>query len=427
MGKRVLMLDDDRSGPSSFLSNSIGPFEKVYLQFLGRETGIEPLENLDNYLQLAPYCFIVGDKRMKLGGDYEQNILELVRKFPGLNKFQKELIGNKKIFKSLEVFFQRMAQEMFYFRSLQGVNTKLFEEHFPTELKPMLREFKKIVDVKRPFYKRKETLSSYFLFLGRSYYQNTLALSASDFDLLHILSHMMAPRFDLNRKELYKDLMPYYEECGGDFKKAEVRDIIFDQKRPWCLELSSYEGVIHPKDVYIFTGRIPQAGLEVKPQQETAIALQGSWVFNDDLPEELQNLRMIYTDEDKFGTDLPVVAVQILKREITGLVLLKEVQGMKESFYQKSFVSTIESCFGDELPFHEGHFEKDKLEFSFEGQEWEKKARVPVLRGTNARVDLFEKRLGAKQSKIRNVHYIGPLYGHPLGRLSALMKAKQLH
>ncbi|MEI8348487.1 MAG: hypothetical protein WCG27_13545, partial [Pseudomonadota bacterium] len=300
-GKKVLLLDDDRMAFGNTYTNSLGQLEKDYLQLWGEEKGIAPLCNIDQYLKKKILTFVVGDKRLWLGDSPSANLTEITRKFflklNGDNQLASELIYHPQFLKNLdENFFQ-------YCRGLaDGLNPNkklkletLFTEKRTEELTMIHQFFKHIIGRPEPLgvdQNQYWTLKTLF-FMAQGHFQKKLSLQIADSEFFHLLLTLLSPRYELDHEKLMADLMSLFQARGGQFKQTRVREWLFYDQRPWSMELASYEGIIHPKEISLLGSNPQGLSLEIFSNNSVFSCLNVDWELNEQLPmggiEEGQN------------------------------------------------------------------------------------------------------------------------------------------
>ena len=216
---------------------------------------------------------------------------------------------------------------------------------------------------------------------------------------------------------------------GEFFKKTNVREWLFDKRKPWSLELSSFEGIIHPQKISLFGGRpesIP-VKVDVLDKSFRSIDLVFSLTEKNSLKLGLEGQRIFYTRSEKVGGLYPYWECRFHKDGGTIKVYTRSYKGMKINFIKDFLVSELEKdlsiickrpienlkveslSFGQELCLEETSYKNKNY-----------KQDIPI----SNKIDVLDCTGPNQQEQLKNVHYFGPLKSGPFGLFTALMEIK---
>jgi hypothetical protein len=234
--KTVLIVDDnqmDRLFSNFYLSG----LEKIFLQKWGEARNIYPLINLDDYLSVTSLHFFVDQTQVALGGlDIKRNLQEVLRKFNvPVSEQNIEVLNDDLKLLIHEVLWHLVENQLSEKTILELLQTKFIEIN---KLLQKIWTSARYWDNKKTFMKG----SAFWFFNQESDEDNYLQKF-----LLFI--NWCIPYYQIKTDKLFKELRQTFFVKGGDIRAAQVLEWQYDGKRPWCLGLSSYEGVVHPKHV----------------------------------------------------------------------------------------------------------------------------------------------------------------------------------
>jgi hypothetical protein len=324
--KTVLIVDDnqmDRLFSSFYLSG----LEKIFLQKWGETRNIYPLVNLDDYLRVTNLNFYVDQTQIALGSlDVKRNLQELLRKLNISIADQSIDVLNEE--------FKLLVNEIVW----HIVENQLSEKKVHELLQSKFSEINKLLEKiwARPKYwdtrKSFKIQSSFWFFYQEGEEDNYLQKF-----LLFI--NWCLPYYQIKNDKLFTDLKQTFFVKGGDIRDAQVLEWQYDGKKPWCLGLSSYEGVVHPK-------RVIWGKPRWLSQSDNYGEMYGT-ITNSKLKSALPMGISLFTQEINIGGATPLF---ILHKSATGVsyrLLIKRGIGSKETFFTAQVIEYLTMLFKD--------------------------------------------------------------------------------
>lgn len=410
--KEVLILDDSRMRDSKNYYTYFSSLEKSFIQSWAQDCNVDLLSDLDGYLKLAPFHINLDATKVYLGRDNPYlNLMELARKLPDIFKdvfikIKQNNISMQEFNSDYFNFCARTGKTLCLFKSLQNLNLLTFSHHAPDYMNEIFSIFEE--KIKSFSQKDNENILVYAL---RSIYQNVLEQSVSNIESLHLLICLLGPRFHFDSTVVYKKLVDQLVERGGFFRSKKIREWKFFKNKPWCVELDSFEGIVHPKNIAFIGGRPVQFPLSFESNEHYLsyeATIKPKKNFN-------QDRFSFYFSTTNIGSNIPFAIKREEGENVVVELLTRLVSCQKAQFHKSDIISA--------LKFH--HLiddESDVLNIK-EGTD------ILSLRAGDSinfphKVAILDTAQYFKALELRDVHYIGPLQKAPLGLLSSLMESK---
>lgn len=433
---RVLLLDDERINYGTNFSQSFGNLEKSFLTTWGKDKGVGPLINLEKYLKREPVTIYFGKRRVLLGKSPSANLIELARKVPELisnrngelflspveEDYQREIFD-----KGVNSLCKRVGENIFRYKSIQNFDLEDFLTHSPQSLKDLFQIFSENWFLISQSMELKDRKFKNFLYIVRGYYQSRFSFNISKFELFHLLLCLLSPHYQLLSSELVKDLGKVNSKKGGQSKTTNIKDWFFYKRKPWSLELSSYEGVIKPNKIS-FLGGLPHGmPIEIPPKNNCYISLDIVIGLNEELDKEFQNQQFIFSSPEKMGTEFPMWIASVYQSRIEVKLLKRYEKGLKAEFLKSKVIKLLDNDWGHIFPnILEGasSFEMKLGKDLYLEDEEVKKSKKGSEAPFPKNLSFFDVSKMKKNQKLKNVTYFGPLKEGPLGLLSTLMELR---
>lgn len=425
-GKSVLVIDDKRLEYGHIYSGILSEMDVTFLETWGEDKGISPLAGIRSYLSKRSVTFSIDKQRVRLGGSPYQNYMELLRKFPqlfGMEKIDWETISDEDEFNELYFSFcRRMSQNCFRFRTLQNLNLQSFITLCPKVIIDCFEHFKENLDQNRkleliPLHQKT------FFYLSRGFIQKKLSMRGNEIELFHLLMSLLSPCYELNEQNLSSHLENVFKSRGGVCKTTTVREWLFDQSKPWSLELSSFEGIIHPKRIALMGGRPESMPIAVQSKSKIFRSLDVTIPSSEELNSFFGDDYFAFTDSKRIGGRYPFWAIRKDKThyKITLFTLMNK--GMKIDFSKNQVIEILNHDFSHILG-KDVDLKPESLEF---GREIcvEDNKNVERLQSMLKKIAIFDNSKPGSDEKLKNVHYFGPLKMGSLGLFSTLMEIKE--
>ncbi|MCR9204766.1 MAG: hypothetical protein NXH75_09325 [Halobacteriovoraceae bacterium] len=425
----VLLLDDNRLEYGDLFTYGLTDLDLEFLKAWGADRDINTLKNIHEYTTSKPYTYVLGNKRVLLGGDPWNNLRELYRKFPNLFPFghlfhegsEKEgEKGNEESFLTdFRLLNHRLGSNGFRFKSLENNTVDYLLGQSPQSFKDLFLIFKNALRENK-----KEGWT--FLYFVRSLFHKRLASSYSDPELFHFFLSLISPHYILDGESLSKDLTEVFIERGGHFKKTQVREWKFYRGLPWSMELASFEGIIHPHKIS-FLGSYPFGlPLKVKHGWKKFLSVHFRAKVEDSRISELKDQLVLCGDPKGLATDIPLWRLEVKDDEIIGQYFYREKPGSKLKFYEdfmkERLLENLNIWCPDISKNVHGLKLKPGKEVYLDQSYTYQSSALPKLK----EVKLYDFSSPFLKNRLKNVNYFGPLKGLPLGLYGQLLEIKEI-
>lgn len=418
--KKILLIDDQQLEYGELYMSSFGEVEKNFLEVLGQDEELAPLLNLSSYLEVTPLRMCVEQKQIFLGQDRPwKNLVELSRKLPelfgeeGVDYCQNILNDESGAQDFDELFFStcsRMATTAVRVDGATELNFQVFLNQFPEKMKDLFMAFKS--------HSTNPRMLGHF-YLWSSYYQQRITQEFSDVEVLHLFLSLLGPRYRLDQKSLNEDLLEICQELGGQFKSTSVRDWKFHKSAPWCIELASFDGIVHPQHLSFFCPGFQKMPFFLEETSQQYKGLNLTWSFDPKVLSRLKGQSIMGTGLKDLGTDFPWWMAQFYEDRVELMVPILDAPGTKLKFVTRALSLKLQDWLfpwlGESVSKPESESFKISSEVMSYGASKSKTQSVSLLDLTRAR----------SQQSLKNVHYYGPLGKSPMGLFSGLLAIKE--
>ena len=438
--KKVLVLHDPRMGYGPYFGNLVSELEFQYLNNWATEYHIDYFSEESDVLREVDHSgermFIVGKRRVLLGGTVSRNIEELVRKFPTLfSPLARDAVINESVEKEFMAYIKRTAHSLYYFQHFQNYTLKNLENGMPLALKELFLDFKKRYTGCLKGERESDWENKTFLYMMRALHHQKLSLVMTEFDLFHLFLCLISPMHALDQNKLKEPIKEIFLGRGGQVKKAEIEEWKFHKKKPWCLKLSSFEGIIQPKKILLM-GSIPtEMPIELSHVNRLYRAIKLRWDFHENwqelekaLGDKVGYKNYTICDEGSLGSPLPLVHLAVSGSFVEACFYREIRQGEKVSFLEEELRQRLLSILHKVAPMVPAYPEQIKSqELSYTPDILvEKPASLPKLK-TRQDVSLYPEPpiRGADGDKLKDVHYFGFFPKSGLGLLSTMVDMRE--
>ena len=150
-----------------------------------------------------------------------------------------------------------------------------------------------------------------------------------------------------DQDRLERDLMDFFIREGGVVKDTKVKEWKFHKNSPWCLELDSFERVVHPEKLAFFSERLD--GVPLRPVSREGI--HEDLIFENFVPLENSGSfpcgHFIFGDLTRLGTSFPLWWLEALKKASDHLHLKAHVLSLRDCaftgpHFQQTIIARIE-------------------------------------------------------------------------------------
>ncbi len=428
----VLLVNDERVKFGTNLKQNISELEKNFLIRLGEANSISSIEGISDYLIQKDYFLKLDDRILLLGRSPYENFRELMRKLPECFSHESQQLfeqQNKADFNRLStIFFNTFAENCFKLKKGQRIDesfiNKSCNELYRVLLKDFLQHFYDEETKAVPIQMKQ------LLFTIQGKFQSLFSDSFSAFEIKYLLIQLLSPRYELAEDELNEKLEVDLFENNGDIKNTTIQYWQFYQKNLIRILLSSYEGVVHPKETYYVGNFHSQTPFGHESTYRTFTDLLIEIKYPTDLFKAYSGKSIIFNYSKRVGGDYPLWEAHF-KDEDTCLFkyLYPKQAGAKPEFYFEQAKSDIFYCLESLFPDFNFNQVEDTLVLRQGNDLWnevfDKKSKVYVSApAQEADLRIFN---SEDQNDVKALTYWGQMNVQTLGLLSYLIDVKNYY
>lgn len=431
-GQKVLLLDDERVEIGTLFSDFFGPIEKKFIESWASDNAMESFSDIEKLLTPKPYSFVIENKRIRLGRAPSANFYELYRKLNSLLPLSEEEftkhVGTEQARELFDNEFykltDRIGKSSYFFKSLQGLNIDGLLAMCPKGIVDLYNAFSKVV-IKRENLSEKDLwfLKS-FLVMTRGLFHKCVDSKLNETEAFHLLLCLLSPSYELDHEKALEEIIPVFEKAGGIYKCCQLREWKFHNSKPWSVELSSYEGIVHPEKIVFIGGDLTQMPVTLNERGKTLKDICVEWQI-DGLPDPLLGERIFFSRVDKMGTDIPLWCADVEEGKLKFKVFSLFEKGSKISFIKDHLRQSLKEDLSVLYPEVRSFRIREKISYGkelwpYDLMRTDKRSWFPK------KVSLFDGSRPGVNEKLKNVHYFGPRRQTPLGLLSSLMDLNEM-
>lgn len=430
--QKVLILDDERMKYGTQFGRHICELERVFLKTWGEDNQLGPFINIDRFLEPKNVYFTVDHSQLTLGRKPFENLVEVSRRFPKFfvssnGEFEIELDEEleEELNSTFISFCHRMGRNACRFSNLQSLSVETFLNHCPTRIKDLFELFKnnvlEMMSVEHDDWDYKS-----FLYGARAFYQSRMSVMLNDLEIFHLFHCILSPFYKLNENKLIEELLPIFEQRGGQLKRTHIREWKFYKQSPWSLELASFEGIIHPSRVALLGGLPEKLPLKISPDSKCYKNIVTKVRFIGELGP-LDGIHIL-VKADRIGTDQSLIVFEKNENQDESQVhqfVLKR-KGQKIDFFEESLKLWLSKDFKDLLIRIDG-FEYvstpvfgDEI-FAAQAPNFLERTKIHLPKKTH----IYDLANPLKRVKLNNVFYFGPYKDIQLGLLTSMVDIKE--
>jgi hypothetical protein len=415
---KVLIIDEPDALMGNHWYRNIGEIEKLVFEKIGKNYNLNSIKNMNNYLEPINTIILLNEKMIELGSSPFANIREMARKLPEC--FPKEVlehlnsIGPDEFDKICFEFFDNMADKVF---------VKQTDKSFYTSNDNLVRIFDDFLS----FINQPGLLTEQVHYVLQVLFQTFFSNAKNDNESRYLLSSILSPRYEVDEKGLLADLLFEFRNLGGDLVTTNISDWeIYDSTLKYIM-LDTLDGVIGFEYLFMFC-RVPKkVPFSRKEAQMEFNSISLKCPIDHDIINFYKNKRIIFSKDDRIGTDFPHFEISIDDNGIlNGTFSYANYTGTKSSFYYKKVTEDIFKNLAQILPGVEKDDWAHKIEFSDGGDFWTENlsSKKSISKSPKHNDKLYQLE---DNSKIKNLYYCGPnrtkimgLYSYTWDLLSTL-------
>ena len=424
-GQEVLLLDDERMGMNEPYGERLFSLEKEYLKNWGQEQNIEPLSNVEKYLTNVSSRFVFDDTHIRLGESPAHSYRELVRKMPETFSYSSKDINICESVEGMEefndIYFEycnRLGKIAYSYKDVNATNLKTLQQKCPSVLK-------NIYDSLENSFKNRKYGKSWWklktlLYMSQGVFQKKVSLEPSPLERFHLFLCLLSPFYEINQKKFFEDLIEINLKRGGQFKKTSIREWLFYKRKPWSVELASYEGIIHPKKM-AFIGGIPRGNLvALKPSIECYTSLDIELDFMEPPVEICMYERFIFSGIHKLGSPFPLWEGKFYENKAILKFMIFAERGRKVDFIKNKVKTHLFEDLEKLFPGISKAIANTRMTYG--GEIWMDKTKNFQKKSNIAFVWLVDFSSPGKTNPLKGVYYFGPYRETLFGSLGMLME-----
>ncbi len=409
----VLLLEDSRLSEGLGHFNYFSHIERSFIKSWAESISIDEVLDVDQFLEVRPYISKLGDREILLGKSSPySNLRELSRKFPELFNelfihLKENLIPSEEFNESYYKLSSRLGNTLCRFKTMQNINVQTFMHHSPEVFNDLFEIF---YDSLTKVQENQE-LASLFIYSSRTIIHNVLTDKLSKIEAIHLFLSLLGPRYFFDTSLLHKRLEELLVTRGGFFRSSPIREWKFHKGKPWCVELNSFEGIVHPKHISFVGGRPSSFPLKFDTK--------GTYSnFNIKLSQNIsleENIDKYLFKLNKMGTQFPFLCLTSNSHGKYVQVFSRAVECQKAEFYRDEICELLklEKVINEDMEMSDAIVGQEVVcAHSFEN------VHIP------SKVVIKDAGSALESNTLKDVHYIGPCQRSPLGLLSSLLETK---
>ncbi len=423
-----LIIDDKNVHMGNKWNQFLGILEFNFLEHLFEvSTLIQNNLKLVDYLSDVDTMLVLDKVIIELGQSPYSNILELSRKWP--HCFSAEFITSlSKISPNdfdaeVSEFLGRLSKEFYKFNNFFQLSSEMFK----------LKETKSLESLFKSFYSSLTTHSKeqdLLLYnILQILFQTTFSNTFNEMEAYYLLSSVLSPRYKIDIDRLEQDLTNLFLDNCGFIKETTIQDWEMSTGKVTAFELSSFEGLIFPKNIFLF-GEIPlNYPFELKTKKRSIHALRLFANIQHEHAHFYYDRRIFVSNSARLGTDFPHCEIRITHNsEVEVIYSYYHAEGSKPSFYRKQAIDDVFKTLESFLPGLS--YEKWKAGVSFEAafdywtEDFHRKTSSFHQAFSKKRHQLYSQK---NQVKLAGVEYWGPARPSIMGLFSYLLELKSTH
>lgn len=428
-GDSVLLLDDPRVRYGDSWYCYISDMERRLIKQWGERYDIAPLRDFDTYLTSDMIDIFVQGKIVTIGANPYRNLREFLRKFTDcfspsiLDSFAQ--IQEDDFIARFEQLLQNIVESAFEtsdFKTIEGLIIKNDSDQFITFLNSFIDYFAE------GLYQTELTSQhNHLIYILQSIFQTVLSTQTSPLVLRHLLLQALSKNYVVDESRLNNDLYTAFKKMGGDFKSTTVETWQIYQNNLSNVLLSSYEGVIGASRVYYMGGIPADVPFAVDHRKSVYSSFDVEINHPQKIFADFVGKRLIFSSLQSIGSDYPLwQAFYSTPEKCQIKYLYSYVDGSKVSFYEKHIRENLYNDFKEIIPNLDKELFLNSLTIKNGQNEWPKSKDVSNRNHSNFRYcQLVNGVRPTSGDPIKNVDYLGPLNGNPMGLYAFLIDLKR--
>lgn len=343
-GQSVLLLNDSRTNFGQFYLSTINHFERLLLSRIADQCDIDLLKNHHPYYQISPSIYHLGEVTIRLGDSPFRNLTELFRRFYfafsssncSFDQFcTTHQIDALSFDSQFEAFSTKMIDSIIAKNGSQQVDVSFFMRQAPPAIanlySALAQWFHSIDHNDRQFSQFRCLLNSL-----RTHYLQNLSLHYNSLELFYLFLIMLSPCYKIRTAALTEDLLAIFDKAGGIIRHVDHEEWLFEQGKPWTINLRSFEGVVLPKEYSFVSEILPDFPLEVVHQHRFFRSLVFDWKLATEASPFVPQTESFISLPERLGTDYPLIHFAPTEQGVRLRIFYQDFDVSKKQFVAES-------------------------------------------------------------------------------------------
>lgn len=443
---KVILIDDGQTTYGDFFRKNLLHVDLEFLQLWGADHGVRSLEDISSSVTISPTRFVIDGLYLALGGRPFENWRELIRKLPHFfggtdQSYPVETFLDEGKKQSIDDSFyflgRKLCQVYFQYQSPDSFSVDELLEHVDVEISKSFYRFKAAWKKLESSHSKESLFWRKFIYMTRGMNHRILDRYINEKDLFHLYLALLSPHYLLDEKKLTESLLATFIQRGGHFKKTTIRQWMFEKGRPWCLELASFEGLIHPQKITFFGSELSHLPVRFSTHRlrynGVSIDMNIDRTKNPQLAARLAfffKQRLAYLNSEKVGLETSLWHFSLEEKEqemnLRVHTFIDAIYGTKISFVEQSLKSQLKGILTD-LNFLSDAGEMEHFEISVDHAKdiWSSLGERMGGPQLSEAPTIYNHSVPSQIERLKNVSYHGPLSAASFGLLATMMDVKE--
>lgn len=432
--QKVLVINDKRAGLGDQLLKAHGSLEIRLLQQWGKIENISELQDSSMFSQHRISTYHLPTGRIRLGSERpSDNLREILRKLPfffanknqSFNSYVFDGVSSKRFDDQYFQYLDFLADFALNSRSGNDFERDFIINTLPPDMKELFLVFEDNYFKKDNLgseWGEKEWSVKLLNFIAHCFLHFRFSINQEFYQVFHIFLYLIGPHYEVKDDLIEKNLLDLFLKKGGVLKNAELKEWIFYKGSPWSIELDSFEGVFHPKQLTYFGGFPKGLPLKIKTlnpilKQVTLKTTVDKTLFHrhDDVVEDFY-----YCNENMIGGEFALWKIGEKNLHVTASCPVVFYPGTKIEFFKERLLTT----FNDELLKLFPNHQFGEWELSWDNDIYHQQLRENIKKPNLFRDKVYDYSTPSKLTEIKDFKNFGPMSELPLGFMSCLIKMR---
>lgn len=425
----TLLLADQRTNYGQHFLNYCSEMDRLLFLYLGKKFSVSAFEGVEQFLTAAPVQYILGQSAIRLGDSPSRNFSELCRRFQfafcpksNLREWLAEhSLDTNSFDQQFTDYLQQIISQVVGLKKTNTLDFSFFYYLAPNFIKEIYNVLSAF------YYESKDTSAESWnlrclLSSTRAFAQEKISLQMGKIELFHLLLLLLCPHYRVNLSTFLERMEEQFHELGGEVRRVDLEEWLFDKGRPWAINLSSFEGLVMPKEQSIVGNIRSNFPIHIDSHGAYHTSMVFEWKIRRSKRDILPLERSVFCHSDFLGTDRPLFVYSREEDKITIQVFFLYVPAGKLEFVvneiRQSLISQLSRnfVFSEDWILEEKFYEGDDLllDVDYEhGKFSQSQTQNPCL---------LDQSIITEREIVKDVSYYGAFRQFPLGKLSLVLE-----